>query len=437
MISDVTVPQFTPEQAEFFLGVLRRSENLQEFACEMMSTIINASLSHEAQAQCGAPYGLQSGDWVNSRNGYRDRSIKTSCGTVDVRIPKLRKGTFDASETLERYTRVDKAVVCMVAELYVAGVSTRAVDRIVRQFGIDGMSKSSVSDLCRELDARVADFKTRPIGESPFLWIDATPLSCQVDGRYRNVMMVTAIGLNARGRKEFLDAQVVDTESYDSWSAFLAGLKERGLAGVRLVISDAHAGLVKAVRRHFCGGCMWQRCWFHFLRNVSQACGASAWKRKFAVEIVRAAVMQETELDAHAVWREGAAALAGHCPKAAELMEGAENDVLAHMAFPRAVWSGLRTNNAQERMNREIKRRTNKIAAFPSEDAMMRLVVSVLLQCNERWEHSNRTWSEGIVRECLEGPLPREDADEARLEACALHARSVVAKVVDEWGHAD
>jgi putative transposase len=182
---------------------------------------------------------------------------------------------------------------------------------------------------------------------------------------------------------------------------------------------------------------MWQRCWFHFLRNVSQACGASAWKKKFAAEIVRAAVMQETELDAHAVWREGAAALSAHCPKAAELMEGAENDVLAHMAFPRAVWSGLRTNNAQERMNREIKRRTNKIAAFPSEDAMMRLVVSVLLQCNERWEHARRSWTERVVRECLEGPLPREDADEARLEACALHARNVVAKVVDEWGQAD
>jgi transposase-like protein len=399
----------------------------------MLGTVLNATMSHEAQKQCGAGYNMKSEGRTNSRNGYRDRSVKTVCGQVDVRVPKLRTGVYDPSAVIEKFCRVDRAVVCMVAEMYASGVSTRAVANIARQFGIDKMPASTVSDMCSELDKRVEEFRSREIGRTPFLWVDGTPLKCQVDGRYRQVMVVTAIGVAEDGRRTFLDAAQVDVESFESWSSFLYRLRERGLSGVKLVVSDAHPGLVKAIERHFGPGCTWQRCVFHFQQNMSDAVGTRSRKCKLAHSLVGAAVHQPTEMDAHAVWREAARALAEFSTDGADLMDRAEHDVLAFMAFPKKAWPSLRTNNVQERMNAEIKRRTKKIGAFPSVSSMMRLVTCVMLQCNDRWDLGRRHYTQPVMEAAFAGPAAPEQADPEREEACILHAKAVVREIVDRW----
>ena len=245
----------------------------REFACRVLGSVMNALMDSEAQQMCGAGRNERGDGRENSRNGYRPRSLKTAVGDVELEIPKLRHGTYYPEGMLARWSRVDTSVAAVVQEMYVCGVSTRKVERVASKLGISSLSSSEVSSLCSDLDDEVAEFRRRDLSGTPccYLWLDATYMSCRVGSSVVSQGVVTAIGLGADGRKHFLGCDVVDTESEDSWSAFLGELRGRGLAGVRLVISDSHAGLVAAVSRLF-QGCAWQRCVTHLQRNLQSAC---------------------------------------------------------------------------------------------------------------------------------------------------------------------
>lgn len=267
----------------------------REFACRVLGSVMNALMDSEAQQMCGAGRNERSDGRENSRNGYRPRSLKTAVGDVELEIPKLRHGTYYPEGMLARWSRVDTSVAAVVQEMYVCGVSTRKVERVASRLGISSLSSSEVSSLCSDLDAEVAEFRRRDLSGTPccYLWLDATYMSCRVGSSVVSQGVVTAIGLGADGRKHFLGCDVVDTESEDSWAAFLGGLRERGLAGVRLVVSDSHAGLVAAVSRLF-QGCAWQRCVTHLQRNLQSACSGRPEDSKAAVrDLVHAAVYQD------------------------------------------------------------------------------------------------------------------------------------------------
>ena len=263
----------------------------REFACRVLGSVMNALMDSEAQQMCGASRNERSNGRENSRNGYRPRSLKTAVGDVELEIPKLRHGTYYPEGMLARWSRVDTSVAAIVQEMYVCGVSTRKVERVASKLGISSLSSSEVSSLCSDLDAEVAEFRRRDLSGTPccYLWLDATYMSCRVGSSVVSQGVVTAIGLGADGRKHFLGCDAVDTESEDSWAAFLGGLRERGLAGVRLVVSDSHAGLVAAVSRLF-QGCAWQRCVTHLQRNLQSACSGRPEDSKAAVrDLVHAA----------------------------------------------------------------------------------------------------------------------------------------------------
>ena len=317
----------------------------REFACRVLGSVMNALMDSEAQQMCGASRNERSDGRENSRNGYRPRSLKTAVGDVELEIPKLRHGTYYPEGMLARWSRVDTSVAAIVQEMYVCGVSTRKVERVASKLGISSLSSSEVSSLCSDLDAEVAEFRRRDLSGTPccYLWLDATYMSCRVGSSVVSQGVVTAIGLGADGRKHFLGCDVVDTESEDSWAAFLGGLRERGLAGVRLVVSDSHAGLVAAVSRLF-QGCAWQRCVTHLQRNLQSACSGRPEDSKAAVrDLVHAAVYQDDPDLARCVWAEAAPWVASVSARAGEVFEQAEDSALAFTAFPRAHWAKLRT----------------------------------------------------------------------------------------------
>lgn len=294
----------------------------REFACRVLGGVMNALMDSEAQQMCGASRNERSDGRENSRNGYRPRSLKTAVGDVELEIPKLRHGTYYPEGMLARWSRVDTSVAAIVQEMYVCGVSTRKVERVASKLGISSLSSSEVSSLCSDLDAEVAEFRRRDLSGTPccYLWLDATYMSCRVGSSVVSQGVVTAIGLGADGRKHFLGCDVVDTESEDSWAAFLGGLRERGLAGVRLVVSDGHAGLVAAVSRLF-QGCAWQRCVTHLQRNLQSACSGRPEDSKAAVrDLVHAAVYQDDPDLARCVWAEAAPWVASVSARAGEVL---------------------------------------------------------------------------------------------------------------------
>ena len=250
-------------QTEALLALFSRCDDLREFGREVIQSVVNALMDSQAQEACGAPRGSRSPERVNSRSGYRERSLSTSLGDLELRGPKLREGTYFPEGILERYTRVEASMVALVREMYVAGVSTRKVGLVAEELGVSSLSSSEVSALCAGLDEEAEAFRTRPIeGEHPYVWLDATYMKCRTGGRYASVALVTAIGMSSSGHKEFLGCACFDSESEAAWSEFLGSLRDRGLRGVRLAVSDAHAGLVAAVSRVL-PGCSWQRCLTH------------------------------------------------------------------------------------------------------------------------------------------------------------------------------
>ena len=356
---------------------------------EMMTFVVNRMMDLDVEGITHAAYGERSADRSNSRNGYRERPWHTTVGTVPVAIPKLRKGSY-FPPFLEARRTSDKALVAVIQEAYVNGVSTRSVDDLAKAMGLDGISKSQVSRLCEEIDGRVTTFLERPIeGTWPYLWIDATYVKVREGGRIISVAVIIAVAANTDGRREILGMAVGPSEAETFWTDFLRSLTRRGLRGVKLVISDSHEGLKKAARKVL--SATWQRCSVHFMRNAMASVNVK--QRGMVAAAIRTATAQETEKEAHAELKSVAERLRERFPRVAALMEEAEHDVLAYMSFHKSHWPQIRSTNPIERLNREVKRRTNVVSIFPNEAAIVRLVGAILLEQNDEWAVSRRYMS--------------------------------------------
>lgn len=351
---------------------------------EMMAYVANRMMDMEVEGLTGAAHGERSASRTNHRNGYRDRIWETRVGTVDLEIPKLRKGSYFPA-FLEPRRASEKALSAVIQEAYVHGVSTRSVDDLVKAMGMTGISKSQVSRLCAEIDERVTAFLERPIeGSWPYLWIDATYVKVRQSGRIVSVAVIIAVAVNTDGRREVLGMEVGPSEAEPFWTKFLRSLTRRGLRGVKLVISDSHEGLKKAAAKVL--SATWQRCRVHFMRNALAHVGGK--QRQMVAAAIRTAFTQETQEAARAEWRSVADRLRERFPRLGSLMDEAEDDVLAHLAFPKEHWPQLHSTNPLERLNGEIKRRTDVVAIFPNEGAIVRLVGAMLLEQNDEWAAS-------------------------------------------------
>lgn len=356
---------------------------------EMLTFVTGRMMELEVDNLTGAAHGERSADRLNQRNGYRARNWETRAGTISLAIPKLRKDSYFPS-FLDARRASEKALVAVIQEAYVQGVSTRSVDALVKSMGMSGISKSQVSRLCEDIDGRVKTFLERPIeGCWPYLWIDATYIKVREGGRIISVAVIIAVGVNTDGRREVLGMQVGASEAEPFWTKFLRSLTVRGLRGVKLVISDAHEGLKAAAKKVLRS--TWQRCRVHFMRNALAS--ANAKQRGMVAAAIRTAFTQETEKEAHAEFRAVADRLRERFPRVAAVMDDAEYDVLAYMSFPKSHWSQIHSTNPIERLNREVKRRTTVVQIFPNEDAIVRLVGALLLEQNDEWAVSRRYMS--------------------------------------------
>jgi transposase-like protein len=348
---------------------------------EMIGYAAEKLMELEIGAKTGAALGEKNPARLAQRNGYRDRDWETRAGTVELRIPRLRTGSYFPG-FLEPRRLAEKALTAVIQEAYIQGISTRSVDALVRAMGASGVSKSQVSRLCEEIDERVTAFLERPIeGDWPYLWIDATYLKVRENGRIVSVAVIVAVGANTDGRREVLGMRVGASEAETFWTEFLRALARRGLRGVKLVTSDAHEGIKAAVSKVM--HATWQRCRVHFMRNVSAHAGKSA--RRVVAAFMGAAFAQDDAEAAKVQWRKVADQLRPKLPKLASLLDEAETDVLAYMTFPASHRAKLHSTNPLERVNGEIKRRTEVVGIFPNEAAIVRLVGAILLEQNDEW----------------------------------------------------
>ncbi|MGL4959633.1 MAG: IS256 family transposase [Inquilinus sp.] len=361
-------------------GLMEKSADA-DLLREMIGFAAQRLMELEVEAKAGAGYGERSAERLAQRNGYRERDWETRAGTVELRIPKLRTGSYFPG-FLEPRRLAEKALTAVIQEAYVQGISTRSVDELVRAMGGSGVSKSQVSRLCEEIDEKVQAFLARPIeGDWPYLWIDATYVKVRQAGRVVSVAVTVAVGANTDGRREVLGLGVGPSEAETFWTEFLRGLARRGLRGVKLVISDAHEGLKAAAARVLAA--TWQRCRVHFMRNALAHAGKSG--RRVVSAFIATAFAQEDATTGQAQWRRVADQLRPKLPKLAAFMDAAETDVLAYMGFPKDHWSKLHSTNPLERLNGEIKRRTDVVGIFPNEAAIVRLVGALLLEQNDEW----------------------------------------------------
>jgi len=361
-------------------GLMEKSADT-DLLREMIGFAAQRLMELEVTAKTGAGLGEKSPERLAQRNGYRDRDWETRAGTVELRIPKLRTGSYFPG-FLEPRRLAEKALTAVIQEAYVKGISTRSVDDLVKAMGGSGVSKSQVSRLCEEIDEKVQAFLARPIeGDWPYLWIDATYVKVRQAGRVVSVAVTVAVGANSDGRREVLGLGVGPSEAETFWTEFLRGLARRGLRGVKLVISDAHEGLKAAAARVLAA--TWQRCRVHFMRNALAHAGKSG--RRVVSAFIATAFAQEDAAAGQAQWRRIADQLRPKLPKLAAFMDAAETDVLAYMGFPKDHWSKLHSTNPLERLNGEIKRRTDVVGIFPNEAAIVRLVGAILLEQNDEW----------------------------------------------------
>jgi putative transposase len=348
---------------------------------EMIGFTAQRLMELEVEGKTGATYGEKSAERLVQRNGYRDRLWETRAGTVELHIPKLRKGSY-LPAFLEPRRLAEKALAAVVQEAYVHGVSTRSVDDLVKAMGMTGISKSQVSRLCEEIDDRVKAFLSRPIeGDWPYLWIDATYVKVRESGRIVSVAVIVAVGVNSDGRREVLGMTIGPSEAETFWTEFLRQLARRGLRGVKLVISDAHEGIKAAISKVL--HATWQRRRGHFMRNALAHAGRQG--RRVVAAFIGTAFVQEDAEAACKQWRQVADQLRPKVPKLAAFMDEAEADVLAFMSFPKDHRPKIHSINPIERLNGEIKRRTDVVGIFPNEDAITRLIGAPLLEQNDEW----------------------------------------------------
>ncbi len=361
-----------------------------DFLREGVRVLTQALMEVEVSQHLGAERHERTGDRGGYRNGYREREWATRVGTLDLRVPRVRDGSYFPS-LLEPRKRAEQALVAVVREAYVQGVSTRRVDALVKALGLDGISKSQVSRLCEALDAEVERFRQRPLeGAYPYVWLDATFVKVRDGGRVVSKAVVLATGVNAEGQREVLGLDVGPTEDGAFWHAFLRGLVARGLGGVELVISDAHGGLRAAIGAVL-HGAAWQRCRVHFLRNALALVPKAA--QEMVAATIRTVFVQPDPAAAREQWRKVADGFRHRFPRLAALLDEAEDDVLAYLAFPREHWRQLWSTNPLERLNKEIKRRTDVVGIFPNDPAVVRLVGAILAEQHDEWQIGRRYFS--------------------------------------------
>jgi transposase-like protein len=357
---------------------------------EGVRVLAEALMALEVEQHVGAKRHERSPERSGLRNGYRERSWDTRVGTVDLRVPRVRDGSYFPA-LLEPRTRAERALVAVVQEAYVEGVSTRRVDDLVKAMGLEGISKSQVSRLCAELDREVERFRHRPLEATyPYLWVDATFVKGRVDGRVVSLAVVVAVSVTTDGVREVVGVDIGPSEDGTFWLAFLRSLVARGLSGVQLVISDAHEGLRQAIGAVL-HGASWQRCRVHFLRNVLALVPKAA--QPLVAATIRTVFAQPTAEAARQQWRHVADSFRERFPRLAALMDEAETEVLAYLAFPPAHWRQLWSTNSLERLNKEIKRRTNVVGIFPTPGAVLRLVGALLAEQHDEWAVGRRYFS--------------------------------------------
>ena len=377
-----------------------------DFIRQTLQHALQRLMEMDVEALCQAAYGERSDERINSRNGYRDRGYETRAGKVDLKIPKLRTGSYFPG-FLEPRRTTEKALTAVIQEAYIQGISTRSVDDLVKAMGMTGVSKSQVSRLCEEIDERVQTFLNQPIeGDWPYLWIDATYVKSRQAGRVVSVAVIIAVAVNTDGVREILGVATGPSEAEPFWTDFLRGLTRRGLRGVKLVISDAHEGLKAAASKVL--KTSWQRCRVHFIRNALVHAGKG--QRQAVLAMINTIFVQETAEAASVQWRSVADQLRPKFPKLAAMMDDAEHEVLTFMTFPKAHRTQIHSTNPLERLNAEVKRRTNVIGIFPNDGAIIRLVGAMMLEQNDEWSLQRRYMQ-------LEGLQSLSDNQPARLSA--------------------
>lgn len=358
-----------------------------DFLRAVAESVLQLIMEADVEGVIGAGRHERAEGRTTYRNGFRERSLNTRLGTLNLRVPKLRQGSYFPGFLEPRRTS-EKALVAVIQEAWIGGVSTRRVDDLVQAMGLNGISKSTVSKLCKDIDERVDDFLNRPLsGEWPYLWLDATYLKVRQGGRIVSVAAIIAVAVNTDGRREIIGLGLGPSEAETFWTEFLRGLKARGLDGVKLVISDAHSGLKAAIGRVF--EATWQRCRVHWMRNAL-AHVQRGQHTVVAAAAIRQAFNQPDREHAGQTWRHVADQLRSRWPRLAGLMDETEHDVLAYMAFPRQHRTKLHSTNPIERLNKEVKRRADVVGIFPNEGSIIRLIGAVLFEQNDEWQTQHR-----------------------------------------------
>lgn len=356
---------------------------------QMIGYVAQRLMEADVEGLIGAAHGERSEHRENWRNGHRERDWHTRSGTIALKIPKLRKGSYFPG-FLEPRKSSEKALAAVVQEAYVQGISTRSVDELVKALGMSGISKSQVSRLCEEIDERVGAFLNRPLeGDWPYLWIDATYVKVREAGRIVSVAAIIAVGVNSEGRREVLGMATGPSEAEPFWTGFLRSLMRRGLRGVKLVISDAHEGLKAAAAKVL--KATWQRCRVHFLRNALAY--ANKGQRQMVFALINTIFAQETAQAAHTQWRIVTDQLRERFPRLAQMMGAAEHEVLAFMDFPKEHRVKIHSTNVLERLNGEVKRRADVVGIFPNDKSIVRLVGALLMEQNDEYAIQKRYMS--------------------------------------------